>query len=77
MIFQPFPLVNKFTFIYLFSFVISQYLEKRPDGSSIVRSQRAEDRAARVHERDRQRHLDQLVGKLQQEFEKRQTGTRL
>ncbi len=46
-------------------------MEKCPDGSSVFRGQRAEEKVEQRFERSRQNHLDQVYGKLQAEFEKK------
>ena len=53
---------------------VSQYMEKSSDGRTVVRSEAAECRAARKHELHRQRHVETLLAKLQQEVEKESTG---
>ena len=45
-------------------------MEKMIDGSSIWRCERAEQRAARKYEQDRNNHMEKLFSKLQAEFEK-------
>ena len=54
---------------------ICQYMEKLSDGKTVVRSEAAEDRAARQHELQRQRRVEALLAKLQQEMEKESMGT--
>ncbi|XP_078603225.1 uncharacterized protein LOC144877195 [Branchiostoma floridae x Branchiostoma japonicum] len=48
-----------------------QYMEKYPSGSSVVRSRRAEERAARKHEEDRNRRMEKLYSQIQDKFERR------
>ncbi|XP_070553745.1 breast cancer type 2 susceptibility protein-like [Ptychodera flava] len=52
-----------------------QYVEKLSDGSNIVRSSKAEQKAAEIFEREKQKRLDQLYSKLRDEFEKREANT--
>ena len=53
---------------------VCQYMEKLSDGSSVVRSEAAEGRAARQHELQRQHHVETLLDKLRQEIEKESSG---
>jgi len=50
-------------------------MEKLSDGKTVVRSEATEDRAARQHELQRQRRVEALLAKLQQEMEKESMGT--
>jgi len=49
-------------------------MEKLSDGRTVVRSEVAEDRAARKHELQHQRHVETLLAKLQQETENESSG---
>jgi len=49
-------------------------MEKLSDAKTVVRSQAAEDRVAHQHELKRQRHVETLLAKLQQEMEKESRG---
>jgi len=49
-------------------------MEKLSGGKTVVRSKSAEDRAARQHELQRQRRIELLLAKLQQEIEKESSG---
>ncbi|XP_019647132.1 PREDICTED: uncharacterized protein LOC109487565 [Branchiostoma belcheri] len=51
-----------------------QYMEKYPSGSSVVRSRRAEEKAARKHEGDRNRRMEKLYSQIQDKFERRTAG---
>ncbi|KAI8495312.1 Breast cancer 2, early onset [Branchiostoma belcheri] len=42
-----------------------QYMEKYPSSSSVVRSRRAEEKAARKHEGDRNRRMEKLYSQIQ------------
>ena len=53
---------------------VHQYMEKLPDGRTVVRSEAAECRAAHEHELRRQRHVETLLDKLHQEVEKEFIG---
>ena len=50
-------------------------MERRPDGSTIFRSERTEQRAACAFEKERQHHLEAVYAILQAEFESRAAGT--
>ena len=52
-----------------------QYMEKLPDGRTVVRSEATESRVARQHELQRQRRVETLLAKLQQDMEKEASGT--
>ena len=45
-------------------------MEKQPDGSSVWRSERAEQRAERKFEQLRAKHMEQIYAKIQEDFEK-------
>jgi len=49
-------------------------MEKLPGGSTVVRSEAAEGRAACQHELQRQRHVETLLDNLQKEMEKESSG---
>ncbi|CAH1268296.1 BRCA2 [Branchiostoma lanceolatum] len=51
-----------------------QYMEKYPSGSSVFRSRRAEEKAARKHEEDRNRRMEKLYSQIQDRFERRTAG---
>ncbi|XP_035682318.1 uncharacterized protein LOC118419819 isoform X2 [Branchiostoma floridae] len=51
-----------------------QYMEKYPSGSSVVRSRRTEEKAARKHEEDRNRRMEKLYSQIQDKFERRTAG---
>lgn len=50
-------------------------MEKLPDGRTVVRSEATESRVARQHELQRQRRVETLLAKLQQDMEKEASGT--
>lgn len=47
-----------------------QFMEKRADGATVWRCERAETRAAQQFETQRNKHLEKLFAKVEAEFEK-------
>jgi len=50
-------------------------MEKLQEGRTVVRSEATESRVARQHELQRQRRVETLLAKLQQDMEKEASGT--
>lgn len=60
----------------MYAFHVFQWMERKPDGSIIFRSVRAEEKEARRYNDHKQKAMEAIYAKIQAEFEKEENGNK-